>query len=47
MKQTQREKGSVTMTMIHETPVRRRPHSPMPPTACSGSSAETKRKGGW
>ena len=47
MKQTQREKGSVTMTMIQETPVRRSPHSPMPPTACSGSSAETKRKGGW
>ena len=40
LKQTQREKGSVTMTMIQETPVRRSPHSPMPPTPGSGSSAE-------
>ena len=41
LKQTQREKGSVTITRPQEIAVRSQPHKPMP---LSDSSAETKKR---
>ena len=41
LKQTQREKGSVTITRPQEIAVRSQPHKPIP---LSDSSAETKKR---